>query len=101
MFTTIISSRQAFAFVLPLFALLLLIGCGKNGTPPASTEQATRQTSSAQAVSSPDEPPAPSNGMVLPVGLTRDSGDLDAMVKRRNIRALILLNPIGFFYDKG
>src|ERR1700751_4161058 len=23
------------------------------------------------------------------------------MVKRRNIRALVILNPIGFFYDKG
>jgi len=23
------------------------------------------------------------------------------MVKRRNIRALLIINPIGFFYDKG
>ena len=101
MFITMTSSRQAFAFVLPLFALLLLIGCGKNGAPSASTDQATRQARSAQAVSSPDEPPASSNRMVLPVGLMRDSGDLDAMVKRRNIRALVVLNPISFFYDKG
>ena len=34
-------------------------------------------------------------------GLRRDTGDLDAMVKRRQIRALVILNPIGFFYDKG
>jgi flotillin len=26
---------------------------------------------------------------------------LDAMVKRQNIRALVLINPIGFFYDNG
>ena len=101
MFTGMISSRQALAFVLPLFALVLLIDCGKDGAPPASTEHTTRQAGSAQAASSPDEPPAPSNGMVLPLGLTRDSGDLDAMVKRRNIRALVILSPISFFYDKG
>ncbi|HEX8799706.1 MAG TPA: transporter substrate-binding domain-containing protein [Terriglobales bacterium] len=31
----------------------------------------------------------------------RRTGDLDEMVKKRNIRALLILNPIGFFYDNG
>jgi membrane-bound lytic murein transglycosylase MltF len=101
MFTPMISSRQAFAFALPLIALFLLTGCSKKAASPATTKQATPQTSSAPEVSSPDEPPPPSNGMVLPSGFTRDPGDLDAMVKRRNIRALVLLNPISFFYNKG
>jgi membrane-bound lytic murein transglycosylase MltF len=35
------------------------------------------------------------------MGFTRDTGDLDAMKKRRQIRALVILNPIGFFYAKG
>jgi hypothetical protein len=34
-----------------------------------------------------------------PYGIHTD--DLGAMVKRRNIRALVLINPIGFFYDNG
>ena len=34
-----------------------------------------------------------------PFGLHTD--DLNAMVKRRNIRALVPINPIGFFYDNG
>ena len=34
-----------------------------------------------------------------PYGLHTD--DLDGMLKRQNIRALVLINPIGFFYDKG
>jgi membrane-bound lytic murein transglycosylase MltF len=38
--------------------------------------------------------------MLGPV-FTRRTGDLDEMVKKRNIRALLILNPIGFFYDKG
>ena len=45
--------------------------------------------------------PSPSSGIVLPLSYARDTGDLDHMVKRRNIRALLIMNPIGFFYDKG
>ena len=37
----------------------------------------------------------------MPLGFGRRTGDLDEMVKRRNIRALVVINPIGFFYDKG
>jgi membrane-bound lytic murein transglycosylase MltF len=95
------SSRRVLVFAFLLFALVLVIACGKKAVSPAATEQTKEQTASAPPLSSPDEPPAPSNGMALPVGLTRNPGDLDAMVKRRNIRALVILNPIGFFYDKG
>jgi membrane-bound lytic murein transglycosylase MltF len=42
---------------------------------------------------------SPGANLWAPFGLHTD--DLDAMVKRRNIRALVLINPIGFFYDKG
>src|SRR5271169_5144254 len=104
MSTTSTSSRRALAFVLPLFALLL-IACGKKAEPPASNEQAQQppqqQAAPAQPVSSPDEPPAPSASVVLPKAFGRQTGDLDEMAKKRNIRALVLLNPIGFFYDKG
>jgi len=83
-------------------ALSLLMGCGKKETtPPSSTEQAKQQVSPGTPVSSPDEPPAPSSGIVFPKAFGRQTGDLDEMAKRRNIRALVLLNPIGFFYDKG
>src|SRR5271166_5659897 len=103
MFRTTISPRRAFGFVFLLFALLpLMIGCGKKETaPPASTEQAKQQAPAALPVSSPDEPPAPSSGITFPKGFGRRTGDLDEIVKSRNIRALVMLNPIGFFYDKG
>jgi membrane-bound lytic murein transglycosylase MltF len=39
--------------------------------------------------------------MVLPTNFGRRTDDLDEMVKQRNIRALVILNPIGFFYNKG
>ncbi len=84
-------------------ALSLLMGCGKKeAAPPAQTEQAKQQAAGpAEPVSSPDEPPAPSNNVELPKAFGRRTGDLDEMAKNRNIRALVLLNPIGFFYDKG
>ncbi len=39
--------------------------------------------------------------MMLPLNFDKHTGDLDEMVKRRNIRAIVMLNPIGFFYDQG
>jgi len=42
---------------------------------------------------------SPAKNLWAPFGLYTD--DLDAMVKRRNIRALVLINPIGFFHDNG
>jgi membrane-bound lytic murein transglycosylase MltF len=44
---------------------------------------------------------ASSNSLSLPLHFDRHTDDLDEMVKRRNIRALVIMNPIGFFYDNG
>jgi len=93
------SSLRALVVVLPLFALLL-IACGKKAASPASVEQA-KQVAHTQPIYSPDEPPPPLNGIALPKSYGRDTGDLDVMVKRRNIRALLILSPISFFYDNG
>jgi hypothetical protein len=61
-------------FVLTLFFLLVLIGCVKQAPAPAGG-QAKQETGRASAVSSPDEVPAPSNSIILPLGFTRDPGD--------------------------
>ena len=50
-------------------------------------------------VSAGNESSAASANLWAPFGLHTD--DLNAMVKRRSIRALVLINPIGFFYDNG
>ncbi len=39
--------------------------------------------------------------MALPQAFGRHTGDLDEMVKNRNIRALVMISPIGFFYNNG
>jgi membrane-bound lytic murein transglycosylase MltF len=93
-----------YLLVLPLLTLALLAGCSKKNSAPAPTEQTQAQKAAPlepAPVSSPEEPPAPSNDVAMPMGLTRNTGDLDEMVKRRQIRALVILNPISFFYDKG
>jgi membrane-bound lytic murein transglycosylase MltF len=95
------SSRQALVLLVSWFAVLVLVGCGKKAEPPAGPEQARQQAASTPAISSPDQPPAPSNALMLGPVFARRTGDLDEMVKSRNIRALLILNPIGFFYDKG
>ena len=101
MSATSTSFRHAVVFASTLFALLLVISCGEKAAPPVNTEQAKQQPTSAPPVSSPDEPPEPPSGIAFPTGFGRRTGDLDEMAKNRNIRALVILNPIGFFYDKG
>jgi hypothetical protein len=67
--------------LLLVLGLSLLTACGKKeATPPATTEQAGQRAAPALPVSSPDEPPAPSNGMVFPKGFKRAStGDFSVI----------------------
>ena len=98
-------SHRATVVVLALIALLLPAACGKKPAPQTSTEQAQQQSAPAPTraapISSPDEPPAASGSIDFPKAFGRRTGDLDEMQKYRNIRALVILNPISFFYDKG
>jgi membrane-bound lytic murein transglycosylase MltF len=89
------------AFCIACLAAFLPAGCSRKAAPPATTDQAQQPAASAAPVVSPDEIPAPSGEITLPTAFGRRTGDLDEMVKGRNIRALVLINPISFFYDKG
>jgi membrane-bound lytic murein transglycosylase MltF len=102
------TARCTSGIALSLFALLLLAACSKKAEPPASTEPAKPQAAAAPTaapaagpMSSPDEPPAAPGTIDFPKAFGRRTGDLDEMAKARNIRALVMLNPVGFFYDKG
>src|SRR5262245_55401140 len=89
------STRQGSLYRVPLlFALLLLIvDCG---------ETAAAQTGTANHLqSSPDDLPPSSDAVRLPMNVERQTGDLDEKVKRGSIRALVVLDPISFFYDGG
>jgi len=58
------------------------------------------RTTHAGSVSSSDTS-GPSAGAGLPMNFERRTGDLDAMVKRGQIRALVLYSRSGFFYVNG
>jgi len=81
----------------------LLFLCIAVFTAACSKKQTTQPTGSDQSIpqSSIKATLLSSKTLSLPVNFERRTGDLDEMVKRRNIRALVILNPIGFFYDKG
>src|ERR1039458_1555756 len=57
---------------------------GQQLSPSATVPSAPQATSSASVTS-------------LPAPFGRHTDDLDGMVKRQNIRALVIVNPIGFF----
>jgi membrane-bound lytic murein transglycosylase MltF len=87
-----------------LYAFLLLataesiLGCsGKKSSPPAETKQPAAKVLPESPVSE-----TPKNAsLALPVNFDRHTGDLDGMLKRRRIRALVVYSRSGFFYDKG
>ncbi len=101
MYADSVRSRPAWFFALPALTLLLLAACNKQAATPPIAEQPQPQAAAPPSVSADGLPAAPSNVISLPIGFKRETGDLDGMVKRRMIRALVIINPIGFFYDKG
>jgi membrane-bound lytic murein transglycosylase MltF len=99
--TAPISSPRALLVMWFLFAVILLSACGKEAAAPASTAEAKPTGAAVAPAASIDQPPPPSIGIALPKGFEHNTGDLDEMAKRRTIRALLILSPIAFFYDKG
>jgi len=94
--------------VLCVCSLILVVACGKKQEasapakpePSAAPQQTGAPAQEASAAVSQDDPPPP-NAMMLPVNFNKHTGDLDDMVKSRNIRAIVMINPVSFFYDQG
>jgi len=81
-------SKLAHRLVAWLFVLIAAATAGQQMSPSTTDPSAPQATSSASVPS-------------LPTPFGRHTDDLDGMVKRQNIRALVIVNPIGFFYDNG
>jgi membrane-bound lytic murein transglycosylase MltF len=87
-------------------------GCGKKqaSSPSSESAQSPRPAPNSDAADSgivPSEEVSEAasesspGALQLPVVLQKRTGDLDEMLKARNIRALVLINPITFFYQNG
>lgn len=87
-----------------LIAYIGCFGCSKMPMP-ASRDQspAPKPTTSRPLTAGDGSAPIESNPgrLTLPANFGKHTGDLDEMVKRRTIRALVIVNPIGFFYKAG
>src|SRR5512140_3619675 len=99
---------------LALFALLgaVLAGCGSGDKPPAGATPSAAATApaaplgdlpaaggaapAADATEAP--PPLPSS---LDVAMEPHTGDLDEMLRRRQIRMLVAMDRTHFYFDRG
>jgi membrane-bound lytic murein transglycosylase MltF len=77
-----------------LLAFSLVVACG-------TTRVAAQTPSTHPAAASASKTPPQSATSGLPVNFERNTGDLDAMVKSQNIRALVLYSHSSFFYVNG
>ena len=102
--------KVAWMATLPTVLLLIGSGCSsKSAAPPAAKPAAEQAPPSAPPSSSllPAEEAVAAGqsdkggGLALPVTFKKHTGDLDDMLKRRTIRALVVINPISFFYVHG
>jgi membrane-bound lytic murein transglycosylase MltF len=84
-----------FPFALLIVSLCFLSACGANSV---KTSEGDLQKSSDGATS---VGPEQRGALVNAATLDRWTGDLDGMIQRRKIRALVVYSKSAFFYDKG
>jgi membrane-bound lytic murein transglycosylase MltF len=86
---------------LVLLVCCLTSACSKNSSPPALPAPPP-STAVAAPPATPSLPPDVISGSAaLPIKLSRRTGDLDVMMRDRNIRALVVSSRTEFFFDKG
>ena len=87
--TSRLGKFRAAAFLLVWLTASVAVGFSRNeASPEAAAVPASQQTPNTDGVT-----------LAMPFGQHTD--DLDSMVKRRTIRAVVITNPIGFFYVDG
>jgi membrane-bound lytic murein transglycosylase MltF len=87
-----------FALGLAILAACSVIGC-REKEPVA--EQPVKPAVAADTSLVSDAAGAAPGTLVLPTGFGKRTGDLDDIAKARVIRALVIVNPVGFFYQAG
>jgi len=85
-----------------MLAVAAAISVSAHGTnragQAASQSESKQQSTTTTPHSSPSQPTV---SLELPIKFERRVGDLDGMLKRRQIRVLVIPSRSGFFYDKG
>jgi len=78
-----------------------LVGCSKKQAPESTSSAPSTETAQKPAAPAAVQETADAATMKLPAPFGRRTDDLDTMLKGRNIRAIVLIDPINFFYSKG
>src|SRR5215831_7664006 len=87
-----------------LYAVLFaaLIACSSKHQMPAPAAEPTASTATAPSLQSADADAAEQKtALTLPKNFGRFTGDWDEIVKRGQLRCLVVYNRGGFYYDKG
>ena len=97
---------RSWSVILLVCGLLLLLGASDKQTWAQAANTESGSSVAGEARSQPASPSAstpqpPADQSSLPLTFARETGDLDAMVKRGTIRALVLYSRTGFFYVNG
>lgn len=89
--------------IIALLTMAPIIGTGLPFSSGATASAAigNRPPSAHSAGTPAGTTPPQTNAASLPLNFERHTDDLDAMVKRRNIRALVFYSRSGFFYVNG
>jgi membrane-bound lytic murein transglycosylase MltF len=97
-----------YKLILVSAASLALVACEQHPATAPAEQRPNPETSEALKLSRslfPNEYGATTNSdhqtLLLPLNYGKRTGDLDEMVKERAIRALVIINPIDFFYLSG
>jgi membrane-bound lytic murein transglycosylase MltF len=80
---------------------VLLIGMATLFTAGCKTKSSTENASQPNSAASTTQASSSTPTVALPAPFGRHTEDLDEILKRRNLRALVIINPTGFFYDNG
>jgi len=79
-------------------AIFVAAHFASSGSSGALQSETIQQSATTTPRSGPSQSSA---SLELPINFERRVGDLDGMVKRRQIRVLVIPSRSGFFYDKG
>jgi membrane-bound lytic murein transglycosylase MltF len=79
----------------------VLSGCNRTQTAPQGSANRSEPSTSLLTAEYGAEKRSRQNILTLPSDFGKRTGDLDEMARERTIRALVIINPIGFFYLSG
>ena len=86
-----------------LFTAVVFVvsSCGKKQAPAVPAQETKSEAPGALVPAENAAATGAGGKLVLPTGFGKRTADLDEMVRERSIRALVIVNPIGFFYMQG